>query len=110
MPHPTHLLRDAAVIASVLAAVGIVGGPWTAALSVGSAACALNVLLIVLSVGHGGPWVWARLALKFPLAAGAMVLLARQFDALPLVLGFGGTLIATSVVALWRQQRTVEIV
>ena len=110
MPHPTHLLRDAAVIATVLAAVGVVGGPWLAALAVGAAACAVNVLLIALSVGHGGPWVWARLALKLPLAAGAMVLLARQFDALPLILGFGGTLIAMSAVALWRNQRTVEIV
>lgn len=110
MLHPTHLLRDAALIATVLAAVGVVGGPWLAALSVGAAACALNMLLITLSVGHGGPWVWARLALKLPLAAGAMVLLARQFDALPLILGFGGTLIAMSAVALWRNQRAVEIV
>lgn len=109
MPHPVRLLRDSAALAAVACAVGGWLGPTGLAFGVGAAAFVVNVLLLLVSVGHGGPWVWVRLGAKVPAAAAALLFLAHWFDALPLVLGYGGTLIVTSLVTVLRSKASPEL-
>lgn len=108
MLHPTHLLRDAAPWALCLVISGAIFGGFLVPLGVGASFFLVNLVLLRVVVGHGGPWVLVRMGLKLPLATAGLLFLARDFDALGLVLGFGTTLLVMSV-RLALRARTLEI-